>query len=156
MTVAAGFAGPRPRGPPSSGLGCSVAVYASQPWASSRSSLKVPASTVRYSHLSAIGGSYDARRGFTHVLPLHPSFPTPARDRLRVRPQGGSMRGATGRRMRWAVGVVGLLALVLAAVALGAGPAAAPAPATAVGSAAATVGGSVDPNGQATTWWVEF
>ena len=42
---------------PSSSLGGSVAVYGSQPSASSRSSLNVPASAVRYSHLLAMAGS---------------------------------------------------------------------------------------------------
>ena len=66
------------------------------------------------------------------------------------------MRAATSRRMRWVLGSVVLLALGLAAVALAAVPAATTGPATAVGSTSATVGGSVDPHGQSTTWWVEY
>ena len=66
------------------------------------------------------------------------------------------MRGATGRMMCWALGTLVLLALAFATVALGAAPVATTGPATAVGSTSATVGGSVDPHGQSTTWWVEF
>jgi hypothetical protein len=66
------------------------------------------------------------------------------------------MRGVAGRRMRWTAGSVALLALALTSVALAAAPTATTGPATVVGSASATVGGSVDPHGQATTWWVEY
>jgi hypothetical protein len=66
------------------------------------------------------------------------------------------MRGVKVIRRRWVVGAVMLFALAFAAVALGAAPVATTGPATVVGSASATVGGSVDPHGQATTWWVEY
>ena len=66
------------------------------------------------------------------------------------------MRGVRVIRMRWVIGAVMLLALAFASVALGAAPVATTGPATVVGSTSATVGGSVDPHGQATTWWVEY
>ena len=66
------------------------------------------------------------------------------------------MRGVASNRMRWTVGAVALLALAFASVALAAAPTATTGPATVVGSTSATVGGSVDPHGQATTWWVEY
>ncbi len=56
----------------------------------------------------------------------------------------------------WAAGTIAVFALVLATAALAAAPVATTGPATAVGSATATVGGTVDPHGQATTWWVEY
>jgi hypothetical protein len=58
--------------------------------------------------------------------------------------------------MRWVIGAVVLLALAFASAALGAAPVATTGPATVVGSTSATVGGSIDPHGQATTWWVEY
>jgi hypothetical protein len=66
------------------------------------------------------------------------------------------MRGAAGMRIGWAAGAVAIVALALASAALGAAPAATTGPATVVGSTSATVGGAVDPHGQATTWWVEY
>ena len=66
------------------------------------------------------------------------------------------MRGVAGRKMCWAAGSVALLALALGSVALAAAPTATTGPATVVASTSATVGGSVDPRGQATTWWVEY
>ena len=66
------------------------------------------------------------------------------------------MRGVASKRMRWALGSVALLALAFTSVALAAAPTATTGPATVVGSTSATVGGSVDPHGQATTWWVEY
>ena len=65
------------------------------------------------------------------------------------------MRGVASNRMRWALGSVALLALAFTSVALAAAPTATTGPATVVGSTSA-VGGSVDPHGQATTWWVEY
>lgn len=65
------------------------------------------------------------------------------------------MRSARSKG-RWSMGAVAVLALVFAASALGAAPVATTGPATAVGSASASVGGSVDPRGQATTWLVEY
>jgi phosphodiesterase/alkaline phosphatase D-like protein len=58
--------------------------------------------------------------------------------------------------MRWVLGTFVLLALVFVTVAVGAAPVATTGPATAVGATSATVGGSVDPHGQSTTWWVEY
>ncbi len=66
------------------------------------------------------------------------------------------MQGVTSKRKRWALSVVALLALALPSTALAAAPAATTGPATVVASTTATVGGSVDPHGQATTWWVEY
>ena len=66
------------------------------------------------------------------------------------------MRGVASKRMIWPLGAVALLALAFASVALAAAPNATTGPATVVGSTSATVGGSVDPHGQATTWWVEY
>ena len=66
------------------------------------------------------------------------------------------MRGVASNRLRWTVGSVALLALAFTSVALAAAPTATTGPATVVGSTSATVGGSVDPHGQATTWWVEY
>lgn len=66
------------------------------------------------------------------------------------------MRGVAGRRMCWAAGSVALVALALGSVALAAAPTATTGPATVVAATSATVGGSVDPHGQATTWWVEY
>ena len=51
------------------------------------------------------------------------------------------MRGPGARRMRWTAGTAVVLALVLAATALGAAPVATTGPATAVGATTATVGG---------------
>jgi len=66
------------------------------------------------------------------------------------------MRGTTSNRMHWALAVAVLLGLAFSSVARAAAPAATTGPATVVGSSSATVGGTVDPNGQATTWWVEY
>ena len=66
------------------------------------------------------------------------------------------MQGVASNRMRWTVASVALLALAFTSVALAAAPTATTGPATVVGSTSATVGGSVDPHGQATTWWVEY
>ena len=66
------------------------------------------------------------------------------------------MQGAAINRLGWTVASVVLLALAFTSVALAAAPTATTGPATVVGSTSATVGGSVDPHGQTTTWWVEY
>ncbi len=65
-------------------------------------------------------------------------------------------KGASIRRL---LGIAALLAVVVLAwsgVAAAAAPAASTGPVTAVGPTTATVTGTVNPNGQATTWYVEF
>ena len=66
------------------------------------------------------------------------------------------MRGPASQKDALDGRPVALLALVFASAALAAAPTATTGPATVVGSTSATVGGSVDPHGQATTWWVEY
>ena len=59
-----------------------------------------------------------------------------------------------GRRL--AVAVVAGLALAAAPQAVAKAPTAVTGPATSVGGTSATVTGSVDPGGEATSWYVEY
>jgi len=66
------------------------------------------------------------------------------------------MDGRVGGRLTIGVALALLFALAVATVALAAAPSATTGPTTAVGAAGATVTGTVDPGGQATTWYVEY
>ena len=66
------------------------------------------------------------------------------------------MRRKIGRRTLWTTGAIALLALTVTTSAALAAPGVTTGPTTAIGSTTATVTGSVDPEGQSTTWYVEY
>ena len=97
-----------------------------------------PARDLRASYLGLPLGS--RRRGIVSLVV-----------RRRIHARRGEQENALGR---WALSPSLRSRSPLSALA--AAPTATTGPATVVGSTSATVGGSVDPHGQATTWWVEY